>query len=339
MNTRKSYYVKPGNFKNLKIKEENLGDPNDNEVQVEVKSIGLNFADVFCVLGLYDAAPDDAFIPGLEFSGVVKQVGSEVSKLKQGDKVMGVTRFGAYTSLINIDAGYVMDLPEDWTFDDGSAYLVQALTAYYGLVELGNLSSQMNILIHSAAGGVGIWANRICKQYDCFTIGTVGRSSKIDLLKSEGYDSQLVRNVKTFGPDLKDALEGRPLHLIMDSIGGTILKDGYKILAPMGRLVTFGSAHYGERKDRPNYPKLIWKYLRRPKIDPQTMIGYNKSVMGFNLVYLFDQVHLMHIILEKLSAMNLGKPIISKKYPFESLPEALREFQSGRTTGKLVINV
>jgi alcohol dehydrogenase len=125
----------------------------------------------------------------------------------------------------------------------------------------------------------------------------------------------------------------------MESIGGTILMDGYDTLAPMGRTVIFGSAHYGERLDRPNYPKLIWKYLHRPKIDPQAMIALNKSVMAFNLIYLFDHAELMHSLLKEIGQLELGKPLIGGTYEFEKLPDALRHFQSGKTIGKQVVVV
>ena len=206
MTTRKAYYIKPGNFKNLKSVNEDLPDPGPNEVQVEIKSIGLNFADVFCLLGLYEAAPKESFVPGLEYSGIVKAIGKNVDNYKVGDKIMGLTRFGAYCSLLNISHQYIVPLPEGWSYEEGSAYLVQVLTAFYGLVELGNLTQGQSVLIHSAAGGVGIWANRICKEMGCYTIGTIGNPSKLALLKSEGYDQSIVRDTKTFKTQLSDAL-------------------------------------------------------------------------------------------------------------------------------------
>jgi alcohol dehydrogenase len=336
---RKAYYVKPGNFKNLELKEEKIKEPDDHELRIKIHSIGLNFADVFCLLGLYEAAPKEAFIPGLEYSGEVVQPGNKVSSFNLGDRVMGVTRFGAYCDQLNIDSRYVIPLPDHWTFDHGASYLVQVLTAAYGLKELGNLKKEQTVLIHSAAGGVGLWANRICKQYECYTIGTVGNESKLSLLEQEGYDQSIIRNTRSFKNQLHKALDGRSLHLVMDSIGGSIMKDSYNALAPMGRLIAFGSAHYGERKDRPNYPRLIWKYLNRPRIDPQNMIGENKSVMGFNLIYLFEHSEIMHAMLKDLERMDLGTPFIGHTYSFQELPDALREFQSGMTTGKLVIKV
>lgn len=336
---RKSWYVKPGNFKNLQIREEFLPLPAEHEVQIEIHSFGLNFADIFCVLGLYNAAPKEDFIPGLEFAGVISKTGSKVTEFRPGDRVMGVSRFGAYTSHLNSDENYILPLPTDWSMQEGAGYLVQVLTAYYGLKELGNVKEGQNVLIHSSAGGVGIWANRICKHLGCFTIGTIGSPSKLALLESENCDRKIVRNPSTFKKQLLEALEGRDLHLIMDSIGGKIFVDGYKTLAPMGRVVVFGTGHYTERTDKPNYPKLIWKYLTRPMLDPQNMTLENKSVMAFNLIYLFNNSDIMHQMLKELREMKLDKTLISTSYSFPELPDALREFQSGRTIGKLVVNL
>lgn len=198
---RKSYRItKVGSLKNLRLAEEEIDSPEDNEVCIEVKAIGLNFADVFTIFGLYKAAPKRDFIPGLEFSGIVIDRGKGVTDLDVSDRIMGSVRFGSYTTHLNIDSTYVMKMPDNWSFEEGASFIVQALTAYYALVRLGNLAktqvfaSQQIVLIHSAAGGVGIYANRIAKKFSAYTIGTIGSPSKIDLLRSEGYDEVIVRN-------------------------------------------------------------------------------------------------------------------------------------------------
>ena len=336
---RQVYRLRAGDIRRLRISKDDLSFPGPDEVQLEIHAIGLNFADVFAILGLYSATPQREFIPGLEYSGVIKQVGENVRQFQIGQKVMGVTRFGAYASHLNIDQKYITALPLGWTYQEGAAYLVQVLTAYYGLKVLGDLKEHHTVLIHSAAGGVGIWANRICKNFNAFTIGTVGRKDKIQFCLDEQFDKVMVRNVGTFKRDLQNALNDRTLDIVMESIGGKIMKIGFESLAPMGRLIVFGSAHYGERKDRPNYFKLIPKYLSRPRIDPQNMIKENKSVMAFNLIYLFEHANLKHELLDELNAYKLGKPIIGEEFTFEQLPDAIRKFQSGRTLGKVVVNV
>ncbi len=338
MNTisRKAWYVKPGSLSGFEPVEEPLSRPSGKEVLVKIKAIGLNFADVFSAKGLYQAAPKERFIPGLEFAGEVLEVGPEVSRFKAGDRVMGVTRFGAYVSHITHPEAYLNPLPKEWSYEHGAAYLVQALTAYYALVELGNLQKGMTVLIHSAAGGVGTFAHRIAKKYEAFTIGTVGNSNKISYCQKEGYDRVIVRG-SDFPKQLDKALDGRPLQLIMECIGGKILQESYAKLASQGRMIVYGAARYADTRDKPNYLRLMWKYFTRPKIDPQAMTHRNVGILGFNLIYLYEQVEVLRKQLQALEQLNLGLPNIGHRMPFEQLPEALRLFQSGKTTGKVVL--
>lgn len=339
MTTRRAHKLKAGNLQNLKIYTEDLADPADDEVQIEVKAIGLNFADVFAIWGLYAAAPKDLFVPGLEYAGIVRKVGSAVNTVKEGDRIMGVTRFGAYATHLNIDHRYVIPLPADWNFAEGSAYLVQMLTAYYAMINLGDLQKGQTVLIHSAAGGVGTHAVRIAKRMGCYTIGTVGNASKLEYLQKEGYDQGIVRNKKTFKDDLIKALEGRELNLIMECIGGKYFKIGYDVLAPQGRIIVYGQARYAAPGNRPNYLRLLWLYLNRPKVDPQALPTDNKGVLGFNLIWLYERVHIMNKILQEVAAMELPKPIVGHTFTFEDLPEAIRLFSTGKTVGKVVVEV
>lgn len=168
--------------------------PGPGEVRIRVEAIGLNFADVFTVLGMYDAAPAGVrIIPGLEFSGVVEEIGKgpkkKISKVgrsadgkrnvvvsgdgsessedasrypfRPGDRVMGVTRFGAYASHINIGTSFIRKMPDEWSFQQGAAFVVQALTAWYGLMDLGKGEAGKTVLVHSAAGGVGGFALQV----------------------------------------------------------------------------------------------------------------------------------------------------------------------------------
>ena len=137
----------------LKLIEETLEPPLGEEICVKVRYIGLNFADIFAIFGLYSATPKGSFIPGLEYSGDVVTVGKEVKHFKPGDKVMGVTRFGGYSDRLNIDENYVSHLPDGWTYDEGAAFIIQAFTAYYALVVLGDIKEgQTGSLMF--AGGV-----------------------------------------------------------------------------------------------------------------------------------------------------------------------------------------
>ena len=335
---RQVYRLKAGNLANMNLEEDTFPAPGPREVSIAIRAIGLNFADIFAIWGLYSATPKGIFTPGLEYSGEVVAVGEEVSRWKVGDRIMGITRFGAYASHLNIDQDYVLPLPEGWSFAEGSAYLVQVLTAYYALVSLGNLQKDQTVLVHSAAGGVGLWANRIAKHWNAYTIGTVGSEAKLDLLKEEGYDRGIVRG-QDFAADLQKALDGRSLNILLECIGGKIWKIGYEALGPMGRCVIYGSARYASVGKRPNYFKVLYHHLTRPKLDPQSTVQDNKGLLGFNLIWLYEQKELMHQLLREIGALDIGRPYIGETYSFVQLEEAILRFQTGKTVGKQVVEL
>lgn len=131
----------------------------------------------------------------------------------------------------------------------------------------------------------------------------------------------------------------RNLHLVLDSIGGRIFKESFQALSPMGRIIVFGSAVYGSAGNRPNWIKILYTYLTRPRIDPQAMIQNNVSVLGFNLIWLYEEVDLMLNIFDNISKMNLPPPYIGHQFTWNELPKALKLFQSGSTVGKIVVEV
>lgn len=338
MTTRQAYRIDPGNFKALKISSEPLSPPADHEVQVAVKAIGLNFADVFTVWGLYEAAPKKDFIPGLEYAGEIIAVGKKVTRAAVGDRVMGVIRFGAYTDHLNIDERYVSPLPTDWTYEEGASYLVQGLTAYYALFTLAALEDEQTVLIHSAAGGVGTLATRFAKKKDTYVIGTVSRQDKVAHCLAQGCDEVIVRG-DNFGDQLRAVLKDRPLEVVLETNGGKIFKESFDIMAPMGRCVVYSTARYASPSDRPNWLKIAWQFLTRPKIDPQELTTLNKALMGFNLIWLYEKASLMHRLIDEMRDLDIGKPTVGETYSFQELPAALRALQSGKTIGKVVVNV
>jgi NADPH:quinone reductase-like Zn-dependent oxidoreductase len=334
---RKAYRInKAGSINNLKLVDENLSEPTENEVTVEVKAIGLNFADLFAIQGLYSATPKESFIPGLEYSGTIVKKGNDVNNFQVGDKIMGAIRFGAYTTHLNIDQRYILKLPEGWSFEEGASFIVQSLTAYYSLVELGNIKPNNTVLIHSAAGGVGIYANRIAKKFNAFTIGTIGSESKRNFLINEGYDEVIVRG-NNFNKQLKSALGERKLNLVLESIGGKIFDESFKALAPSGRIIIYGGAQFMSKSSRPNYLNVLFKFLTRPKVDPLALSNINKSVMGFNLIYLWDRPDELNSMAFEILKMNLQRPYVGKVFSFDHLIRALNYFQTGRSIGKVVV--
>ena len=343
---------KAGSLDNLRLVEEEIPGPGPGEVTVKIESAGLNFADIFACLGLYSATPKGEFTPGLEYAGTIQAVGPALpgprkgarkTGWKIGDRIMGVTRFGGYTDYINIDRRYVWPLPERWNFNQGAAYPAQGLTAWYAIKELGNFKPDGVALIHSAAGGVGLLALAMIQKLKGQVIATVGRPEKVEFLMSRtGLPERqiIVRDESRFGKQLDETLEkmGRPgINLILDSLAGPYFQPGLDRLLSTGRLIVFGAGNMMPTGSRPNYLKLAWQYLRRPRLDPLNLISENKSLMAFNLIWLWDRVEELTELLEEMSELKLKPPHVGHNFPLEEAPEAMRLFQSGQTVGKVVL--
>lgn len=325
--------AKAGAIQRLTLIEEELPELADDEVETTVKAVGLNFADIFAITGLYSATPEGRFIPGLEYSGVVNRVGKNCSRFKVGDRIMAVSRFGGYASIIQSKEDYLVALPNDWSFSQGAAYLTQTLTAWYALNDLGGIKPGHDVLVQSAAGGVGLQAMKLIKALGGNSIGTVSSEHKVQFLADLGFEAWL--REPSFGAQLKR--EKRTFDLVLDAIGGEVQTASFNALNPMGRLVVFGAAEFTPGKNRPNYLKAAWKYLRRPKYDVMDMISENRSVMAFNLIWLWDQVELMKELLNTMMAVEITPPYVGHEFDFEQAHEAIDCLRSGKTIGKVVL--
>ncbi len=334
-----------GSLDRLVMEQEALTSPGPGEARIGVGAVGLNFADIFAVLGLYSATPDGAFIPGLEFAGIVEAVGPGVTAVAVGQPVMGLTRFGAYSTAVTVDARYLQPLPDGWTPEQGAAFPVQALTAWYAIRELGALAPGGAVLVHSAAGGVGLNALEVLRELGARVVATVGHPAKRDLLVAEYGLTEgqvIVRDARRFLAQLDEALRAidcRGFDLVLDSVAGPYFAPAYRRLNPAGRLVVFGSADLMPRGARPNWLRLGWQYLTRPRVDPLHMISANRSVMGFNLIWLWNRAEVLAPAYAELSRLIRRPPRVGHTFPFDQAPAAIRLLQSGTSVGKVVLSV
>jgi alcohol dehydrogenase len=325
--------AKAGAIQRLQLVDETLLALAADEIEVSVKAVGLNFADIFALTGLYSATPEGRFIPGLEYSGVVSKVGKNCTRFKLGDRIMAVSRFGGYASVIQSKEDYLVSLPDDWSFSQGAAYLTQTLTAWYALNDLGAIKPGYDVLVQSAAGGVGLQAMKLIKALGANSIGTVSSQNKIDFLSDLGFEAWI--REPSFAKQVKR--ENRTFDLVLDAIGGEVQIASFNALKPMGRLVVFGAAEFTPGKNRPNYLKAALQYLRRPKYDVMDMISDNRSVMAFNLIWLWDQVELMKELLCDMMAVEITPPHVGHEFNFEEAHAAIDCLRSGKTIGKVVL--
>ena len=126
---------------------------------------------------------------------------------------------------------------------------------------------------------------------------------------------------------------------MLESIGGKIFKESFNLLSPTGRIIIYGGAQFMSHTSRPNYFKLLVQYLSRPKVDPLSLSDTNRSIMGFNLIYLWDKPNEMKRLLLNILKFKLNKPHVGSTFSFDKLPDALKLFQSGKTVGKVVIKI
>ena len=333
-----------GSLSRLRLLEEPIGAPGPTEVQLEIHAVGVNFADVFASLGLYSATPKGSFVPGLEAAGRVVAVGTQVTDWQVGDRAMVLTRFGGYASVINVPAITLWPIPDGWTDAEAAAYPVQALTAWYGLSVLGNAKANSVVLLQSAAGGVGIQALRALQRLGARPVAIVGRSSKRDWLIEEFglHPTTVVLRGTGYGAALDQALRhygASGFDLVFDAVYGDSFKAGFDRLAAEGRYVLYGAADFMHPGARPNLLKLLWGWLRRPRLDPLAMIAQNRGLLAFNLIWLWEQADRLPESMRATLALIPERPHIGARFEFAQALTAMQLLQAGETTGKLVLTL
>ena len=336
-----------GSLDRLKLQEEPLSPPGPGEARIRVEAIGLNFADIFACQGLYSATPSGTFVPGLECAGVIESLGTGApsSDLHPGDQVIALTRFGAYASALNVGIRYLRRVPQGWTMEQAAAWAVQGLTAWHGLVALGAVERDDVVLVQSAAGGVGLLALDIVAALGARPIAVVGRDDKRDFLTGQrglSSSSVIVRHASSFGAQIDaatTALGADGLDCVLDAVLGQTFQPAFERLRTEGRYVLYGAAEFMSHASRPNYLALGWRYLRRPRVDPLAMISANRSVMAFNLIWLWERAERLSEGYAALERLLPRPPHVGARFPFDQALEAMRLLQSGKTIGKVVLQV
>jgi NADPH:quinone reductase-like Zn-dependent oxidoreductase len=346
MPTREIWRVhKPGSLDRVRRETEELEAPPSGHARVAVGAIGVNFADLAACLGLYSATPKGPFVPGLEFAGTVEAVADGVSGVAPGDRVIGLTRFGGYATHVNADAQYLQPLPEGWSLADGAALPVQAITAWYAISDLGACKAGDAVLVQSAAGGVGLNALAILAGIGARVVAAVGNESKAQFLTLHaGLERRqiIVRDRRGFGAQLDEALRANGMggfDLVLDAVAGPFFEPAYRRLRPAGRLVIYGAADLMPSGTKTNWLKLAARYLTRPRIDPIRMVSANRSVMGFNLIWLWERADRLPEAYAGLARYITRPPHVGRRFPFADAPAAMRHLQSGGSVGKVVLEI
>ncbi len=340
---RKVVIHKPGSYERLTIEEHPDLAPGPGEVLIDVAAIGVNYADCVTRMGLYASAKHYVgypITPGFEVAGSVRACGQGVTDLAPGARVMAITRFNAYATQLLVPRQQVFALPGRLSLEQAAGFSGIALTAWFGLFELAHPRARETILVHSAAGGVGSMLVQLGKIADCRVIAVVGAAHKVDAAQALGADAVIDKSNRDLWTEA-ERLAPDGYDIILDANGIATLGQSYQHLAPVGRLVVYGfHSMLPKTGGLPGKLKLAWHYWRTPRFSPFSLTTRNRSVLGFNLSFLFDRTALMSAglqqLLQWLDEGRLGMPPVTS-YPFEQVARAQRDLESGQTVGKLIL--
>jgi NADPH:quinone reductase-like Zn-dependent oxidoreductase len=315
--------------------------PKGDQLLVQVRAIGLNFADIFGRFGVYPGTPKPPFIPGIELSGVVVEVGGSVRIFKGGERIMGYSRTGSHAEFVLINEKYATMLPDAMSFEEGAAFLVTFLSAYHGLVRLANTRPGENVLIHAAAGGVGLASIQLAKHLSATVFGTVGTEEKAGIAQQHGAHHVVNYTTHDFAKEIRRMVGRQGIDVVMDSVGGDVYRKSWKLLAQMGRYILYGiSAVTG--KGALSRLKVARTFSLMKPIFPPNLLSANKGIFGFNLGTLTGKEnYFKEAVMELLKLYEKGvlKPTIGKVFSFEQIVEAHNALQTRQTIGKVVVTV
>ncbi|HKP92204.1 MAG TPA: zinc-binding dehydrogenase [Thermoleophilaceae bacterium] len=292
------------------------------QVRLDVAAAGVNFADVMARLGFYPDAPEPPCVVGYEVAGTVAEVGAGVEGVEVGQRVFSGTRFGGYAEHVVIPASHAVPLPQGMSFEQATAIPVNYATAWAGLIRYGGLWPGERVLIHAAAGGVGIAATHIARERGAEVWGTAS-AEKHDAIRGFGVEHAI--DYRQEGWD-----EGLPgFDVVLDGVGGSNFKRSYDLLRPGGRLVAIGSAG------------VVSGDVKMPRFRIMEQMFESKSIVGVNVLRLWDNWDSQEMPwvepLSELLERGQLQPVVAATVPFDDAPEAHRMLVERRNVGKVVL--
>jgi synaptic vesicle membrane protein VAT-1 len=310
--------------------------PGDDEVLIDVRAAGLNFADIVARMGLYPDAPKTPCVMGYEVGGLVESVGSRVSGLEPGQRVLAGTRFKGFAEKVATAAGNVMPLPESMSFEQGAALPVNYATAYAAVALVTNVRRGETVVVHAAAGGVGIALLQILRHRGAEVIGTAS-ASKHDAIREHGAAHAIDYRTQDVKQEVKRITGGRGVDVVLDALGE--FRQSYSLLRAGGRLVAYGASKVatGERR---NLAKVAREVVTMPRFNVFRMMGDSKAVIGLNMLRWWDDRGSLDEFTEplmELAEQGVIDPVVAASYPLERAAEAHRFIQERRNIGKVVL--
>lgn len=311
-----------------KLQVTEVADPihGDEEVLVDIKATGLGYVDALTVAGLYQIKPNLPFTPGNEIAGVVAEVGAKVKHLRKGQRVIAMPSQGGLAEQIAIHENRCLAIPEVLSFEAAASFLVNYCTAYHGLDYCGNLKAGERVLILGAAGGVGVAAIDVAKAMGATVIAAASTEEKRQACLALGADATLDYTKENWRDELKNILDGQPLDVVYDPVGGDFAEPALRSLGAGGRFLVVGFA----TGDIPKVP-LNLALLKRCSI-----VGVNWG--GHIMANPTASKPVTTRLLEWIAARKLN-PEAGEVFPLDEAGNAMMKMLNREAIGKIVIGI
>jgi synaptic vesicle membrane protein VAT-1 len=323
----------------LEVRETADPEPAAGEVRIRVRAAGLCFADVMAAQGLYPDAPKPPCVVGYEVAGVVDALGPGAAGHAAGGRVLALVHFGGHADVVCVPAEQVFGIPDGMSFEEAAAIPLNYLTAYHLLFRVACIRPGERVLVHMAAGGVGIAVLQLCRTAgDMVTFGTAS-AAKHEVLRAEGCTHPIDYHAVDYAAEVRRLTGGEGVDVVLDPLGGRDWRKGLKLLRPCGRLVAFGFANLASGQRR-NPAHVAAQALGVPLLTPLQLMTHNRTLSGVNLGHLWEETAILreelHAVLALWSAGSL-QPRIDTVFPFTEAAAAHRRILQRQNTGKIVL--
>ena len=309
----------------LQMEEVDRPGPKEGQVLVKVHSAALNFPDILLVAGKYQFKPPLPFSPGFEVAGTIDSVGAGVTGFKPGERVLAELSLGGFAEFAVAPVDAIQRIPAAMTDDEAAAFPLVYQTSYFALVERGALAKGETVLVHSAAGGVGLAAVQIARALGAGKIiGTAGSDAKLDLIRQHGADVAVNYQTEDFVEVVKRETDNRGADIIYDPVGGEIGQRSVKCIAFEGRLLVIGFTS-GAFSNFVSNHILIKNY---------SIVGVH---WGLYRKHSPDKIERAWKSLWELYGAGRIKPVVGQRFAMHNVAEAMESLASRAAVGKIVL--
>lgn len=301
-------------------------EPGVGQIRVKNRAAALNFYDILLIQGKYQVKPPRPFTPGSEIAGVVDAVGEGVTDFKLGDRVQAMALGGAFSEYSLAPAAKAFRIPDAMSFEEAAAMIVIYQTSYFALTTRTQIKPGEWLLVHAAAGGVGLSAMQIGKALGARVIATAGSEEKLQFCLSEGAEHAINYKDPAWVDQVKQVTGGRGADVIYDPVGGEVFDLSTKCIAPEGRLLVIGFAGG-------TIPSIV---ANRILLKNMSVIGaYWGGYLEHHPQYMAET----QAALFKMYEAGQIKPVVSKTFALENAVDALNALATRKTVAKVVLTI